>query len=176
MRPSVTTRTARPDELSSVLSVDDDASRRYPTAGLILDLPDGHPFAVAERARWARSLASGDVFIAEDAARRAIGIAVLGWIDGEPYLDQLSVRLEQVGQGVGSALLSLAIGWADGRGPGLWLNTYRHLPWNRPFYERRGFTAVAEASWRPEMRATLAKQRASLPLPEERLVMFRPRG
>ena len=141
-----------------------------------MNLHDGHPFVVEEQARWARSLASGDSFIAEDAAHRAIGIAVLGRLDAEPYLDQLSVRLEHVGQGVGSALLSQAITWARGRGPGLWLNTYRHLPWNRPFYEVQGFTLVDESSWRPEMRETIKRQRACLPLPGERVVMFRPRG
>lgn len=130
---------------------------------------------VEEREQWARALASGDGFIAEDAEHRAMGIAVLGRLDDEPYLDQLSVRLEHMGQGVGSALLSVAVAWAHERGPGLWLNTYRHLPWNRPFYEARGFTLVEESSWRPEMRATIERQRACLPLPGERVVMFRPR-
>jgi GNAT superfamily N-acetyltransferase len=176
MRPSITIRSARPDELATIISVDDDASRRYATAGLSMNLHDGHPFVVAEQARWARSLASGESFIAEDAAHRAIGIAVLGRLDAEPYLNQLSVRLEHVGQGVGSALLSVAIRWAHGRGPGLWLNTYRHLPWNRPFYEARGFTLVDQSSWRPEMQATIEEQRASLPQPDERVVMFRPRS
>jgi len=176
MRPSITIRTAQPDELATLISVDDDASRRYATAGLIMNLHDEHPFVVAEHAQWARSLTSGDIFIAEDATHRAIGIAVLGRVDAEPYLDQLSVRLEHVGQGVGTTLLSHAITWAHSRGPGLWLNTYRHLPWNRPFYEGRGFTLVDESSWRPEMRATIEAQRASLPLPDERVVMFRPRS
>jgi GNAT superfamily N-acetyltransferase len=175
MRPSITIRTARPDELATIISVDDDASRRYATVGLIMNLHDGHPFVGAEQARWAQSLASGDIFIAVDASHRANGIAVLGRLDGEPYLNQLSVRLEHVGQGVGTALLSLAITWAHGRGPGLWLNTYSHLPWNRSFYERRGFKLQDESSWRPEMRATIEEQQASLPLPDERVVMFRPR-
>lgn len=176
MWPSITIRSARPDELGTILSVDDDASRRYATAGLILNLHDGHPFVVAEHGRWARALASGDTFIGEDTAHRAIGIAVLGQVDAEPHLDQLSVRLEYVSQGVGSALLTQAVSWAQCRGPGLWLNTYRHLPWNRPFYERRGFTLVDESSWKPEMRAIIENQRVSLPLPEERVVMFRPRS
>jgi GNAT superfamily N-acetyltransferase len=176
MQPFITIRTARPDELAAIISVDDDACRRYATPGLMMNLHDGHPFVIEEQTRWARSLASGDGFIAEDAAHRAIGIAVLGRLDAEPYLDQLSVRLEHVGQGVGSALLNQAITWARGRGPGLWLNTYRHLPWNRPFYEVRGFTLVDESSWRPEMRETIKRQRACLPLPGERVVMFRPRS
>jgi GNAT superfamily N-acetyltransferase len=174
MRPPITIRNAQPEELDTILTVDSDAFRRYATVGLIIDLPPKHPFFVAERARWSRSLAAGDALIAEDDARWPIGIAVLSRLDGEPYLEQLSVRLTHVGQGVGTALLSAAATWAASRGPGLWLNTYGHLPWNRPFYERRGFSLVPEPSWRPEMRAIVEEQRTSLPLPEQRVVMFRP--
>jgi GNAT superfamily N-acetyltransferase len=150
MGPSIQIRSAHPGEFGTIVSVDEDAFRRYATVGLIIDLPAGHPFVVAEYARWSRSVASGDTFIAEDAAHRAIGIAVLGRLDGEPYLDQLSVRLRHVDRGVGTALLSAAAAWASDRGPGLWLNTYRHLPWNRPFYERRGFRVWVEWSRRCE--------------------------
>jgi len=174
MRPSILIRRARADEFPTVIAVDDDATRRYATGGLILGLHPEHPFVLAERGRWARSLAAGDAFIAEDADRRATGIAVLARVDGEPYLDQLSVRLESVGQGIGTALLTRAFDWARERGAGLWLNTYGHLPWNRPFYERRGFVLVEESAWRAEMRAFVDEQRASLPMPEQRVVMFRP--
>jgi len=174
MRPSISIRNARADEFPTIIAVDEDATRRYATGGLILDLHPEHPFVLAEQGRWARSLAAGDVFIAEDAARRANGIAVLARVDGEPYLDQLSVRLESAGQGIGTALLTRAFEWARERGDRLWLNTYGHLPWNRPFYERRGFVLVEERVWKPEMRALVEEQRASLPLPEQRVVMFRP--
>ena len=174
MRPAIQIRIASPGEMETLLAVDEDAGRRYAPAGVIIDLPSHHPFIVGERTRWAASLRSGDVFFAEEAGAGAVGIAVLGHLDGEPYLDQLSVRLEHGSQGVGSALLRQAVSWASPRGRGLWLNTYGHLPWNRPFYERRGFLLVDERSWKREMRAVVAEQRATLPFPEERVVMFRP--
>jgi GNAT superfamily N-acetyltransferase len=139
-----------------------------------IDLPPHHPFIVTERARWGASLRAGDVFFADEAGIGPVGVAVLGRMDGEPYLDQISVRLEYVERGVGSALLQSAVSWAAPRGRGLWLNTYGHLSWNRPFYERRGFALVDERSWNPEMRAVVAEQRATLPCPEQRVVMFRP--
>ena len=82
--------------------------------------------------------------------------------------------MDDAGRGVGTALLETAFRWADARGAGLWLNTYGHLSWNRPFYERRGFLLVPEAEWRAEMRTVVQEQRANLPLPDQRVVMFRP--
>lgn len=174
MTPAITIRMASPDEMDTVLAVDEDACRRYATAGVTIDLPPHHPFIVAERTRWSVSLRSGDVFLAEAVGTGPVGVAVLGRLDGEPYLDQISVRLEHIQRGVGSVLLQNAVSWAARRGRGLWLNTYGHLAWNRPFYERRGFALVDERSWNPEMRAVVAEQRASLPFPEQRVVMFRP--
>lgn len=164
-------RKAGPDDFGLMLSIDDDASRRYALHGYALGLKDGDLFVLAEQARWRASLEAGDVFIAETDAGGGIGIAVLGLKDGQPYLDQLSVRLDAMGRGVGDALLREAIGWARARGAPLTLNTYGHLPWNRPFYERRGFVVVPEAAWGPEMRAIIAEQRACLPDPEQRVVM-----
>ena len=173
MRSTLIIRTGEPDEVGTIFAIDEDACRRYETAGAVMDLKADHPFVLAERGRWRASLLSGDVFLAEHTVRGPVGIAVMGWMDGEPYLDQLSVRLEHAGRGIGSTLLEAAVGWARRRAPRIWLNTYGHLSWNRPFYERRGFVLVDEPSWNPEMRATVETQRASLPWPDQRVVMAR---
>lgn len=167
-------RSAAPSELDVVLSVDDDASRRYPSAGVVIDLAVTHPFIVAERARWGASLARGDVFLAERDGG-AVGVAVLGTVDGAPYLDQLSVRMDAMGQGVGGELLARAKSWAAARSRrGLFLTTYGHLAWNVPFYRRRGLSLVREANWAPEIRGVIESQRACLPAPDQRVVMWAP--
>ncbi len=167
-------RVARPDELATVLDVDDDATRLYASAGLPLGLTSEHPFVRAEQARWAAALRDGDVRVAErDGA--VVGIAVLGTIDGDPYLDQLSVRMSSMRQGVGRALVEDAWDWARARGPRLWLSTYAHLPWNRPFYEKHGFRVVDLRACGPELRAVIAEQQSSLPEPTERVAMRRDR-
>jgi L-amino acid N-acyltransferase YncA len=43
--------------------------------------------------------------VAVDAAGRVPGFAASGMRDGEPYLDQLSVRIDSMRLGIGSALL-----------------------------------------------------------------------
>lgn len=167
-------RVAAGSEMDTLLSIDDDALQHYPSEGLVIDLRDDHPFALAERARWARALAAGDVvFSLEEGV--PVGVAVLGTMDGEPYLDQLSVRRSAMRHGHGSRLVAHALAWARARSrAGLWLNTYGHLSWNRPYYERRGFRVIPEAEWKPEMRGTIEAQRACLPRPEERVVMWQP--
>jgi GNAT superfamily N-acetyltransferase len=173
MAPAFTIRTGRPDELETVRAIDDDACRLYERAGMKVELAPEDPYAVAETVSWRRSLERGDAFIAEDASGAPIGFAALELVDGAPYLEQLSVRLESMGQGVGRALLGCALEWAGARGDTLWLNTYAHVPWNRPFYEKEGFTVVPSDAWAPEMSALIAAQRAALPAPDERIVMRR---
>jgi GNAT superfamily N-acetyltransferase len=169
----VTIRRAVPGELELVVAIDDDAGQLYDSAGLHLDLPDDHPFIVNERAHWRRAIELGDTFVALDDAATPIGFAALERVDGAPYLEQLSVRLTAMRRGVGRALLERAVAWARERGDVLWLNTYGHLPWNRPFYEKEGFTVVPPAEWGPEMMAIVADQRRTLPAPEHRVVMRR---
>ena len=103
----------------------------------------------------------------------ATTVAALALPDGKPYLEQLSVRPAQGRRGLGGALLERACRWAAAQTASeLWLATYAHLPWNAPFYERRGFRQVPEASCGPELRALIAEHKRVLPQPEQRVVML----
>jgi GNAT superfamily N-acetyltransferase len=165
-----TLRAARPDEIDLLVAIDDDAGRLYMEAGLAIALAADDPFVLLERARWLAAAQRGDVLIAEDGSGTAMGFMASGVVDGQPYLDQLSVRPAFMRRGLGSALLTRAIEAAGGE---LWLTTYAHLPFNRPFYERAGFVPVPEPACGPELREILRIQRAALPLPEERVAMVR---
>ncbi len=175
MLQGITLRVARADELATVVSIDDDACRAYEAAGISLGIHDGHPFAEAERARWRASIEAGTVRFAVDARGDEQGVAVLGYVDGQPYLDQLAVRLSAMRRGIGRALVVEAISWARSvQGVGLWLTTYGHLPFNRPMYERMGFVVVAEREWGHEVAHHVELQRRWLPLPRERVAMRHP--
>jgi len=171
MRPSI--RPATPAELATLVALDADACRLYAQVDLHIDFPADHPFAVAERASWLRSLELGRGFLAVDDAGTSLGFAALDFVDGAPYLDQLSVRMESMRRGIGRALLARAIDWARDHGDALWLNTYDHLPWNRPFYENEGFEVVPPSAWGAGMASTVETQRQVLPRPELRVVMRR---
>jgi GNAT superfamily N-acetyltransferase len=162
-------RIGRADELAELMRIDDDACAVFAALGLPLSLPADHPFVLADAARWARSLAAGNTFVAVDARDEPIGFAVLALPDGAPYLDELSVRQSAMRGGVGTALLQAALRWSGVRP--LWLTTYGHVSFNAPFYERHGFVRVPEAQAGGELRELLASQRAVLPAPEQRVVM-----
>jgi hypothetical protein len=66
--------------------------------------------------------------------------------------------------------MELAQRWSEPKGE-LWLTTYRHVPWNGPWYGRVGFLRVAESKWGPELRALVESERGALPYPDERIAM-----
>jgi GNAT superfamily N-acetyltransferase len=112
-----------------------------------------------------------------DASRlfESAGFAASGVRDREPYLDQLSVRTQYMRRRIGTALLTAAEKLAVIRGGrALWLTTYGHLSWNRPFYERAGFAVMSESAWGPEILEESAYERRWLPCPAQRIVMRKP--
>ena len=170
--PQFAMRAGSVADIDTLCEIDADAATLFVAAGLDLDLPVGHEFLVAERSRWLRSLAAGKTLLIVGSTGRALGFAASGTRDGEPYLDQLSVRTHFMRIGLGTTLLAGAENMARATGGRtLWLTTYGHLPWNRPFYERAGFAVVPEAACGPEMLEELLYERRWLPVPHERVVM-----
>ena len=166
---SFSLRVARPDELQKLILIDDEASELYAQAGLRITLSKDHPFTVAESSRWAAAIARGLAHVAVDTQDQPIGFAAVGIVDGNPYLDQLAVCPRVMRRGIGTALLRHAISWSSGRT--LWLTTYSHLPWNRPYYQRHGFVPMPDDACGAELLAILGEQRAALPDPGQRIAM-----
>lgn len=166
-----TIRKARLGELASLVSIDDEASALYQSVGIDFDLSDDHPFVVDECDRWADSISKGLAYLMVDSIEEPVGFMTLGTVDEQPYLDQLSVRPDYMRRGLGTRLLEEAVSWSGDRP--LWLTTYLHIAWNRPFYEKRGFEKVTEVSCGPELIGILDKQRLALPSPEQRIAMVR---
>ena len=164
-------RSASPDDLEEIVAVDDDASALFERAGLHVDFGPEHPFVRAERACWAAAARAGTAFLVGPSGARSPGVLVMTRVDGAPHLEQLSVRVDAQRRGLGRRLLMHAIEWAGGEP--LWLTTYAHLPWNRPFYERYGFAVVHERDCPPGIAAILEDQRRWLPAPDQRVAMRR---
>lgn len=168
-------RTALPSELDTFRAIDEEASSLFAAHGIELDLSPEHEFARAEQARWLRAAEGERVFVVVDAAEASLGFAALDIVDGEPYLEQLAVRATAMRRGIGAALLAHAAAWAKAQAArGLWLTTYSHLPFNRPYYERHGYLVVPEEDCGPGILHHLAEQRRYLPAPAERVAMRRP--
>jgi GNAT superfamily N-acetyltransferase len=170
-------RIAEIDDLDLLFAIDRDASRLFQCAGLDMALADELELAAAERRRWLECLRSGTAVLATNRSGESIGFAALGVLVGEPYLEQLSVRMHAMRRGVGAALLTAAVRMAEeARAQSLWLTTYGHLPWNRPFYEKAGFGTVPPEQWGREIAQEVRFQRRLLPAPARRVVMRRALG
>jgi GNAT superfamily N-acetyltransferase len=173
MAREIRLRAAVPADLATLCEIDLDASMLFVRAGLDLELTEDHEFAVAERARWQRCLATGNSLLAIDADGTAVAFATIGERDGEAYLDQLSVRQSHMRRGIGALLLAAVAAFAAKHRSALWLTTYEHLSWNRRYYERHGFERVPEDQCGAEMLAELSFERRWLPEPQLRIAMRR---
>lgn len=68
---------------------------------------------------------------------------------------------EKKRQGVGAALVCVVCAWAAQAGHrSLTLTTFRHLPWNMPFYTRLGFKEVPSESLSADLLATVRDETA----------------
>jgi GNAT superfamily N-acetyltransferase len=174
MQDSVTfvVRSARQDEIDVLVDIDEDSGALFASMGIDFSaLTPDHPYVRKERIQWLASIDRGDAYLALGTAGDSLGILVMDYLDGAPYLEQLSVRMRAMRRGLGTALLRRGIEWATAHGSELWLTTYGHVPWNRPYYERFGFTVVPECECAPQMQACLEAQRSALPLPQQRVAM-----
>lgn len=170
----VTLRPALPSEVDVLNDIDDDAVTLYAECGLSLALGPEHVFVRAEVARWLRSMELGRAFLAVDQTGQGVGFAVLDVLDGEPYLDELAVRMATMRRGIGGRLLARAVDWARAAGgSALWLTTYDHVAFNRPYYERHGYLVMPESSCGPCILHHLSEQRRYLPAPAHRVAMRR---
>ena len=163
-------RPGRPDELAIARSIDDDATNAYADIGIKVWLPHDHPFALDEDARWSEALRDGRLLFACSPDGTPLGFAAFGYVDEKPYLHQISVRCDAARRGAGSLLMERVKRWALPSGE-LWLTTYGHVVFNRPWYERLGFSCVDASLAGPRLRAIIEKERAALPDAEHRVLM-----
>ena len=104
-----------------------------------------------------------------------VGFAQAMVLDGIAHLDEIDVVPAHTGKGVGSRLIETVCRWARTAGyPSVTLSTFRDVPWNRPFYERRGFHVVDERALPPQHVALVATERSRGLRTDLRVVMERP--
>ena len=92
----------------------------------------------------------GRAWVAVEEERGVVGYALALVVDGQGHLEQLSVVPEHEGRGIGGRLIEEVRAWADGP---VTLSTFVDVPWNAPYYERRGFRVLAEHELTPGLLA-----------------------
>jgi GNAT superfamily N-acetyltransferase len=91
---------------------------------------------------------------------QAAGFALCGEIDGHAHLFEMDVVPERGRSGIGSSLLEAVCSEAASRGyVAMTLTTLRDVPWNAPFYGKRGFSELAEAEWGQGICEIVARER-----------------
>jgi predicted DCC family thiol-disulfide oxidoreductase YuxK/GNAT superfamily N-acetyltransferase len=164
-------RPARADELPDLQRVEREAGERFRGMGLLDHLLD-HSLSLPELAAHQRA---GRVWVAVDEDERPVGFAVASVLDGDgAHLEELDVVPRAGRQGVGSRLVSSVCDWAASRGfRSLTLSTFRDVPWNAPFYERRGFRTIPPDQLSPALRGVRAREERLGIAMDQRVVMRR---
>jgi len=161
----------RVDDVEAVQRVEVDAGTRFRS------FPDPRVAACADHAPYPGpelevmvAAGRGWVAIVEGVV---VGFVVVEHVDGCGHVEELAVAGDHGGRGIGTALLEAAVAWAaNSQFPAVTLTTFREVPWNRPFYERRGFRVLADAEITTGLRAKVVEEQ-TYGLPAEIRVVMR---
>jgi GNAT superfamily N-acetyltransferase len=144
-------RLARAGDLGFLAGVERAAAQRFRGLGLWDDanLAVTQPLPLLEAAQRDARL-----WVAAGPGAAPVGFAHAMLVDAAPYLEEIDVLPDRAGRGVGTLLLDAVWGWARRHAPAtLTLSTFRDVPWNAPFYARRGFRPLREHELGPGLLA-----------------------
>jgi GNAT superfamily N-acetyltransferase len=146
------------------------AGQRFREVGLGW-VADDEPASLATLAGYADD---GRAWVAVDDAGTPIGYVLVDVVDGCAHVEQVSVRPDHQGAGVGRRLLDQVRAWAIETGrPAVTLTTFSDVPWNRPLYEHLGFRVLSETEIGPELRGVRETEAAHGLDPSTRVCMRR---
>ena len=169
--------TSRRVEIRSMRHADSAAAREIERAGGerfrsvgLSHVADHEPFSVDELSAY---VDGGRAWVATAAdGGEVIGYVLADLVDGNAHIEQVSVRPERQGEGIGASLVDEVRAWGGAAGrSAVTLTTFDDVPWNRPLYEHLGFTVMDDADIGPELRALCASEAAHGLDPAQRVCM-----
>jgi ribosomal protein S18 acetylase RimI-like enzyme len=126
------------------------AGERFRDVGMP-EIAGDDPPSLETLAAYARA---GRSWVALGPAGTPVGYLLADVVDGAAHIEQVSVRPDHQGAGVGRALIDEVRAWALASDmAALTLTTFRDVPWNAPLYEHLGFRVLADRELGPELRA-----------------------
>jgi GNAT superfamily N-acetyltransferase len=136
-------RRAVPEDVSFLPGIEQMAGTLFDTQLAATGLTDDVVAHVNSVEDFEKAREAGRLWVAVAADGRVVGFALVLEIAGYAHLEELDVLPAHGRRGVGSSLLSAVCTWAAAAGyPAITLRTFRDIPWNAPFYRRRGFEVV----------------------------------
>ncbi|MER7544243.1 GNAT family N-acetyltransferase [Actinomadura sp.] len=136
-------RPARPADLPGLADIENSGDAMFAEIGIVF--PPGPTVVEQVIGKGADIVVAGDP---------PVGFAAVEEVDGAAHLEQISVRGDLTGRGIGVRLLDEVMARAAAAGaPGVSLLTFRDVPWNGPWYARHGFAGLPEERWGPGIRS-----------------------
>jgi len=164
-------RFARPEDAAKLPAIERAATEIFPASDLPAQLRSQvYPVEDLERA-----VGEGRVIVvAARSVDEPVGFALMNQVDGVAHLAEIDVLPSHARQGLGTVLLNAVVDWTRDRGlSAITLTTFRHLPWNAPFYLRRGYRTLAPGELTPGLVELLEEEVAKGLDPMRRVAMRR---
>lgn len=137
-------------DLAVVREIERSAGERFREVGLG-SVADDEPMSADELVAY---IEADRGWVATFDGVEVVGYVLVAVVDGDAHVEQVSVRPDFQGYGVGRTLMAHARGWAVSGGcSGVTLTTFDDVPWNRPLYEHLGFRVLDLREIGPELRA-----------------------
>lgn len=147
---AIVIRAASPGDAPVLREIERLAGERFRDVGMP-EIADDEPLSLEVLAGHARA---GRSWVALGSAGTPVGYVLVDVVDGGAHIEQVSVRPDHQGAGVGRALIDQVRTWALASGmDALTLTTFGDVPWNAPLYEHLGFRVLTESDLGPELRA-----------------------
>lgn len=162
-------RPGRAAEGEALQEIERLAGQRFRDLGLA-EVADDEPLPVEALASYAED---GRSWVAVDDAERPLGYVLVDIVDRCAHIEQLSVRPDHQGAGLGRALVERVRTWAKDRGlSAITLTTFTDVPWNAPLYRHLGFRELSEDELGPQLREVRDTETAHGLDPANRVCMW----
>jgi GNAT superfamily N-acetyltransferase len=162
-------RRARPEDAPRLADIERAAGQAFAEVGEELGA------AEVGEARWfLRAQRKGLLWLAVDGRDAPVAFALFETSPESLHLEEIDVHPDHARRGLGRRLIEAAADWARGVGHArITLSTFRHVPWNAPYYARLGFRELPPEQWTPWLRVRVDHEARNGLDPERRLVMVR---
>lgn len=148
-------RRARESELPRLAEVERAAGEQFREIGMP-QIADDEPPAPGT---LLAALRRDELWVWAEPDGPALAYLLLDDVDGATHVEQVSVHPSAAGRSLGRALIEAAVARAERRGEDrVTLTTFADVPWNRPYYERLGFTVVPVEDLGPQLRRVRAHE------------------
>lgn len=150
-------RLARENEIAALQEIERRAGAPFAEVGMSAVADDEPPSWEVLQA----FVSEGRAWVWPDENDHPIAYLILGLVDDQPHIDQVSVDPAHARARIGKRLIDHAVDWSKNNGRHeITLTTFTQVPWNGPYYERLGFSYIEPADEPPGLRAIRAAELA----------------